>query len=67
MQIIVKEAHSIDYEQRIYLPGERIDLPAKDAKRLIAKGVAELFKTGDRDAKLKTGGRDAKFCVSTVS
>ncbi len=61
MQIIVKESHSIDYKQHLYLPGDKIDLPKKEAKRLIAKGVAEMglkqkdVETGLKQKDVETG------------
>ena len=47
MKVIVKKSHSVDYKKRLYLPGERIDLPDKEAKRLIAKDVVKSLKVGN--------------------
>ena len=46
MKVIVKKSHSVDYKKRLYLPGEEVNLPDKEAKRLIAKDVAEPLETG---------------------
>lgn len=39
MRVIVNEGGSVDWNEEIYLPGKPIDLPEKEALRLIAKGA----------------------------
>lgn len=56
MKVIVLEGRSIDFNGRLYLPGESLDLPEKEAKRLIGKtavsadiGNGIIIKTGALD------------------
>lgn len=41
MKVKVKDSHSVDYNKKIYMPGDEIDLPDKSAQRLIDKDVVE--------------------------
>jgi HeH/LEM domain-containing protein len=42
MEVIVKYPHSVDYKKKLYLPGESLDVPDKEAKRLLGKDRVEI-------------------------
>jgi hypothetical protein len=47
VKLIVLEGGSVDFRGKLYLTGETLDVPGKEAKRLLDKGVCELCDDGE--------------------
>lgn len=53
MKVTVKGTGCVDYQEKLYFAGDEIDLPDKDAKHLLEKGICEPSQPDVTTAELK--------------